>query len=166
MAPSPHALSNDDEPPEVVRFYNVSGDYGSFSNFAPYPIRIKGKDWPTSEHYFQAQKFLDRHDQEIVRNIYCPVVAARTARDPKKHLRDDWDAVKDSIMREAVRAKFTQHEYLREVLLSTGDAEIVEHTNKDTYWADGGDGTGMNMLGKILMEMREELKQVKPGEEE
>ena len=166
MTPPPHTPSDDDELPDVIRFYSVSGEYGFFSNFAPYPVRIGGKDWPTSEHYFQAQKFLDRHDQEAVRKIHCPVVAARMARNPKKHLRDDWDMVKDSVMREAVRAKFTQHEALREALLSTGDVRIVEHTDKDTYWGDGGDGTGANMLGKILMEIRPELKEAKLQDED
>jgi ribA/ribD-fused uncharacterized protein len=61
-------------------------------------------------------------------------------------------------MRTAVRAKFTQHKSLQETLLSTGDAILVEHTVNDSYWGDGGDGTGKNMLGKILVEIRDELK--------
>jgi len=61
-------------------------------------------------------------------------------------------------MVEAVRAKFMQHRQLRNLLLATGDAELVEHTNKDHFWADGGDGTGQNQLGKILMEIRKELR--------
>jgi len=63
-------------------------------------------------------------------------------------------------MREAVRAKFTQHAELREKLVATGEAKIVEHTEKDAYWADGGDGSGKNMLGRILMELRAELRAV------
>jgi predicted NAD-dependent protein-ADP-ribosyltransferase YbiA (DUF1768 family) len=43
--------------PEIIRFYSVGDEYGEFSNFAPYPITLGGKRWPTSEHYFQAQKF-------------------------------------------------------------------------------------------------------------
>jgi hypothetical protein len=62
-------------------------------------------------------------------------------------------------MREAVRAKFTQHLELRAMLLATEDAKIVEHTENDSYWGDGGDGSGRNMLGQILMEIREELRQ-------
>lgn len=58
----------------------------------------------------------------------------------------------------AVRAKFTQHEDLKQVLLSTGDAILVEHTSNDRYWGDGGDGTGRNALGKILMQVREEIR--------
>ena len=60
-------------------------------------------------------------------------------------------------MYEAVLSKFTQHEHLRQILLSTYDARLVEHTSKDNYWGDGGDGSGKNVLGQILMQVREEL---------
>lgn len=86
------------------------------------------------------------------------MIAARMGRDRKRPLRRDWESVKDSVMREAVLAKFTQHEELRELLLGTGDSKLVEHTVNDSYWGDGGDGTGKNMLGIILMEIRKSLQ--------
>jgi N-glycosidase YbiA len=143
---------------DVINFYSVSGDYGCFSNFSPHPIVLKGVTWPTSEHYFQAQKFAGTPDEEEVRQAKSPRVAARMGRSRKRPLRKDWEAVKDQIMYEAVRAKFTQHADLREILLGTGDAEIVEHTENDAYWGDGGDGTGKNRLGQILMKVRERLR--------
>lgn len=142
----------------VIKFYSTKGEYGCFSNFAAYPIELKGKVWPTTEHYFQAQKFPGTEHEEEIRNEKSPMIAARKGRDRKRPLRRDWEAVKDEIMREAVLAKFTQHAELREILLATGDAEIIEHTTNDSYWADGGDGSGLNMLGKILMSVREELR--------
>ena len=60
-------------------------------------------------------------------------------------------------MAEALRAKFTQHDELRDILLSTGDAKLVEHTRRDSYWGDGGGG-GKNMMGQLLMELRDELR--------
>ncbi len=60
-----------------------------------------------------------------------PMIAARMGRSRKRPLRKDWESVKDSIMHEAVLAKFTQHADLREVLLGTGDAKLVEHTEND-----------------------------------
>jgi len=141
----------------VIHFYRVSDDYGCFSNFAAYPIRLDGNLWPTTEHYFQAQKFLDPHHQEQIRLAKSPMIAARRGRDRKKKLRRDWESVKVEVMRNAIRAKFTQHDELRQILLSTGDAQIVEHTERDSYWGDGGDGSGKNMLGRILMEVRQEL---------
>ena len=143
---------------EVVRFYKVDDKYGYFSNFSPHPIKMKGKVWPTSEHYFQAQKFVGTEHEEEIRRVKSPMIAARMGRDRKRPLRHDWESVKDEIMFEAVRAKFTQYEELRKILLATGDAEIVEHTRKDNYWGDRGDGSGRNMLGKTLMLVREELR--------
>jgi ribA/ribD-fused uncharacterized protein len=80
-------------------------------------------------------------------------------RDRMNKLPRDWESVKVSVMTEAVRAKFTQHDELRITLLGTGDAKIVEHTENDDYWGDGGDGSGKNMLGQILMRIRSELKE-------
>ena len=143
---------------DVIHFYSVGGEYGCFSNFSPHPVKLKDKTWPTNEHFFQAQKFAGTPDGEEVRQAKSPMIAARMGRSRKRPLRKDWEAVKDSIMHEAVRAKFTQHTDLREVLLATGDAEIVEKTEKDKYWGDGGDGRGKNQLGQILMEVREGLR--------
>jgi N-glycosidase YbiA len=56
------------------------------------------------------------------------------------------------------RRQFTQHEELITLLLSTGDSKLVEHTENDDYWGDGGDGSGKNMLGRILMQVRESLR--------
>lgn len=142
----------------VINFYSVSDEYGEFSNFAPYPIRLDDKLWPTSENYFQAQKFQDHTHQEEIRKTKSPMVAARMGRSRKRPLRKDWESIKDQVMRTAVLAKFTQHDDLRALLLSTGDAELVEHTTNDSYWGDGGDGSGENMLGRILTEVREQLQ--------
>lgn len=143
---------------ETIRFYSVGDDWGEFSNFADFPITLDGKLWPTSEHYFQAQKFKEAKLRERIRRANTPALAARAGRSRKNPLRRDWDSAKDQVMREAVRAKFTQHPALRELLLSTGDAVLVEHTENDAYWGDGGDGRGKNRLGRILMQVREELR--------
>lgn len=142
----------------TINFYKTTEKYGPFSNFSRHPVTLKGKVWPTSEHYFQAMKFEGTEYEEAVRLTTSPAAAAYVGRDRTLPLRKDWEQVKDDIMREVVRAKFTQHPPLRELLISTGDAILVEHTANDFYWGDGGDGSGKNMLGKILMEIREELK--------
>lgn len=139
---------------KVINFYRTGDEYGFFSNFSAHPITLKGKTWPTTEHYFQAQKFAGTEHEEEIRKANAPNIAARMGRSRSRPLRKDWESVKDDIMREAVRAKFTQHEDLRRQLLETGDATLVEHTERDSYWGDGGDGSGKNMLGRILMEVR------------
>lgn len=142
----------------VINFYSTQGEYGCFSNFSRHPVWLKGKSWPTSEHYFQAQKFAGTTHEEDIRKAKTPGLAAQMGRDRKRPLRQDWEAVKDGIMHEVVLAKFSQHADLKEVLLATGDATLVEHTFNDSYWGDGGDGSGQNMLGQILMRVREELR--------
>jgi ribA/ribD-fused uncharacterized protein len=143
---------------QSITFYHQDKPYGFFSNFSGHAIFVKGKQWPTSEHYFQAQKFEGTEHEELVRLAQTPMICARMGRDRSRPLRPDWEAVKDEVMRTAVRAKFTQHPELRDQLLATGDAYLIEHTKNDSYWGDGGDGSGKNMLGRILMEVREELR--------
>ena len=72
-------------------------------------------------------------------------------------VRADWDRVKESIMKRGVKAKFEQNKEPLLLLLLTANRPIVYHTNTDSFWGDGGDGTGQNKLGKILMEVRTEL---------
>lgn len=140
-----------------IEFYSDTDEYGAFSNFARYEIALRGKRWPTTEHFFQAMKFEDVASQTEIRCAKTPMIAARMGRDRKRKLRHDWERVKVGIMREAVEAKFRQHAELRALLLSTGDATLVEHTDNDDFWGDGGDGSGRNELGRILMAVREVL---------
>ncbi len=143
--------------PELIRFYSEGDAFGELSNFAAFPITVDGVRWPTSEHYFQGQKFLDQRSQLRIRGAKTPMIAARLGRERGGGLRRDWEAVKDEVMYIAVRAKFRQHDHLRKLLLATGQAKLVEHTENDAYWGDGGDGRGKNMLGRILMRVRAEL---------
>ncbi len=143
----------------VLRFYSVGDELGELSNFALFPITVDGERWPTVEHYFQAHKFDDVAYRKRIRQARTPMAAAQLGRDRSRKLRKDWESVKVSVMRAAVLAKFTQHPELRELLLATGDAKLVEHTDSDDFWGDGGDGRGKNMLGRILMEVRDSLKE-------
>jgi ribA/ribD-fused uncharacterized protein len=143
---------------ETIRFYSVAEAYGEFSNFAAYPIVLASKRWPTSEHYFQAQKFLDATLRDRIRKAKSPMIAARLGRDRSSPLRRDWESIKVGVMTDAVLAKFSQHQDLAELLLATGDALLVEHTENDSYWGDGGDGSGKNMLGQVLMRVRDRLR--------
>jgi len=142
----------------MIKFYRVKDDYGWMSNFAKYSIQIDMKMWPTVEHYFQAQKFPDNPEyQELIRKQKSAMTSAQMGRDRNYPLRADWEEVKDSIMLKALRAKINQHPELLLALKETGDEELVEHTSNDNYWGDGGDGSGKNMLGKLLMQIRADI---------
>jgi N-glycosidase YbiA len=142
----------------VINFYSTTGEHGCFSNFFRSRIFLDGKHWRTTEHYFQAMKYKGTPREEEVRNAKTPAEAANLGRSRKYPLRKDWESVKESVMREALVAKFTQHAELRAILLGTGDALLVEHTVNDSYWGDGGDGSGKNRLGHLLMSVRDELR--------
>jgi N-glycosidase YbiA len=143
---------------DSIQFYHLNKPYGFFSNFAPYPICLKEKIWLTTEHYFQAQKFANTFHEEEIRLAPTPRDAAEMGRDRGRPLRKDWNAIKNEVMREALYAKFSQHPDLSQKLLATGDLKLIEHTQNDRYWGDGGDGSGVNMLGKLLMEVREQIR--------
>ena len=142
-----------------ILFYRLNEAYGEFSNFSPHAIELKGLVWPTSEHYFQAQKFAGTEHEEAIRQTKSPMIAARMGRSRERPLRPDWETTKDDIVREALHAKFTQHPNLRSLLLHDEDAELIEHTRNDRYWADSGDGTGRNRLGQLLMELRSQFRE-------
>ncbi len=144
---------------ERITFYEARAEHGYLSNFWPAPITLNGVIWPTSEHYFQAQKFSQSEHQEAIRRVASPMIAARMGRSRARPLRADWEAVKEEVMLTALRAKFSQHLDLCQQLLATGDALLIEHTPRDTYWGDGADGHGLNRLGQLLMQTREELRQ-------
>ena len=76
---------------KIINFYSTKEAYGEFSNFAAFPIEIDARIWPTSEHYFQSQKFAGTEHEEIVRTTPSPMTAAKIGRDRNRPLRTDWD---------------------------------------------------------------------------
>ena len=142
----------------MTEIKSFSGKHRFLSNFA-YMGGVTGTDgrhWPSVEHAFQACKTLDRAAQEHIRQCRTSGGAKRAGR--AVQLRDDWEQIKDEKMLLIVRAKFTQNPELRQMLLDTGDAILIEGNNwGDTYWGQCN-GVGQNKLGIILMQVREELK--------
>lgn len=141
-----------------IYFYTTTDTYGCFSNFSRHGFELDGWYWPTAEHYFQAQKFVGTEHAGHVARARTPKEAAERGRSRAVPLRPDWEAVKDGVMRAAVRRKFETHADIRAVLLGTGDETLVENAPGDYYWGCGADGSGRNMLGIILMEVRAALR--------
>ena len=148
-----------------INFYNRDDPYYEFTNFYYAPINLDGKMWPTSEHYFQAQKFVGTPFVEQIRQLSRPREAFDFTRDPKVSYwrRNDWERIKEDVMYKALLAKFTQHYDLRKQLLETEDRKLVEHSPYDSYWGDGGDGKGKNRLGVLLEKLRSELQRGQKG---
>lgn len=143
---------------EPILFYGKSKPAFFCSNFYPASFILDGKRWPTSEHYFQAMKFEDAGLQEQVRKINSPMVAAIMGRREDLPCRKDWLSVRDSVMKKALVAKFSQNDDIRKELLATGNAKLIEDSPTDFYWGWGQDRSGVNRLGQLLMEVRAELQ--------
>ncbi len=140
---------------KITRFRDK---YRCYSNFHPSIIVDDfGIKYPTVEHVFQASKTLNRNERRRIARMKTPAEAKKYGR--KVKLRDDWEEVKVSIMKAFVRQKFSNNPALKKILLNSGNAIIEEQNNwSDTFWGiDERTGKGENHLGRILMEIREEL---------
>jgi ribA/ribD-fused uncharacterized protein len=142
---------------QTIYFYTSTGAFGFLSNFSRHGFELHGRYWPTAEHCFQAQKFAGTPYEEQIRRAPSPKEAKRLGRSRERPIRDDWEQVKDRVMQEAVRRKFETHADIREKLLATGDASLVESSPGDYYWGCGADGSGLNKLGEILMAVRQQF---------
>ncbi|WP_431881705.1 NADAR family protein [Micromonospora chalcea] len=151
--------------PSILAVINTFKDRWAFlSNFHPAPLRWEGIHYPTSEHAFNAGKTLDRGRRLWIAGASSPWVAKQRGR--QVPLRPGWDVeVRYQVMAEVLKAKFTAHPGRVDALLSTGNADLIEG-NKwcDTHWGrcfcarDGHLGVGENHLGRLLMELRAELR--------
>ena len=138
-------------------------EYRFLSNFYQSPVTLDGLTYPNAEAAFQAQKCEKEEDKVKYTLVKNPVVAKRMGK-KEPNLPENWREISYGIMLEVVRAKFSLPE-MKEKLLTTGDAELVEGNNHhDNLWGDCAcprctAKVGQNRLGKILMQVREELKQ-------
>lgn len=144
--------------PWDVLFYGSADDYFELSNFYPRSIQIKGLYWPSTGHYYQAQKFTQATAQEKIRHAGTCDEAFHLGHKMPGERVAAWQGQKIHVMREALYAKFKQNEDLRKVLLATGDALIKEKSAKNNFWGIGMDGQGQNHLGRLLMELRGHLR--------
>ena len=141
-----------------VFFYEQ--DFYVLSNFSSFTIERDRILFPTSEHAYHYYKFV-----ESAPHLARAIVDLRSAHDAfkfaelnKQFRRPDWDVVKESIMKSILLDKVSQHSYVKYKLLQTGDRILVEDSWRDGVWGWGADKQGQNLLGKIWMEIRSELK--------
>ncbi|MGF1682206.1 GTP cyclohydrolase II [Photobacterium minamisatsumaniensis] len=147
---------------DEIQFYEPDEVHGFLSNFSPSPILLSNEVWPTSEHYYQAQKFEEPSIQKEILLAETPDEAFSLSRKYADKVKQDWMDVRHAVMRYIVFEKFRQNSQLTHLLVSTGDNLLTEHSHKDNYWGDGGDGKGQNELGKILMEVRDYFSEIEP----
>lgn len=127
------------------------------SAYSRYGFELDEAEWPSVEHYYQGMKFDDMDTRELIRAADHPANAAKLAKANKKKIRKDWKQVREVMMTRAVYIKCRTHASVAELLLATGDTQIVETTMYDYYWGCGRDGRGHNTFGKVLMAVRDKL---------
>jgi ribA/ribD-fused uncharacterized protein len=140
-----------------VLFYG--GEFGyCFSNFAAFSVVWRGRTWQTSEHAFQASCF---DDKRIIEEIFSASSAHDALKLAIKYIdqaRPTWKDDRLVKMKEICKAKLDQHPYIQKALNQTGDLLLVEDSPKDEYWGRGANWQGENHLGRVWMELREEVK--------
>jgi ribA/ribD-fused uncharacterized protein len=140
-----------------IRFLKVKEPNGYLSNFFPRNVRYGGLVWKCNERLYQAQKHKGTQYYHGIHQAETSWKAMKLGRAIPTSVQN-WDFVKDDTMRTCAFLKFIQNRDLRQELLSTGDARIVEAGGHDSYWAEGPDGKGLNRLGVIHMEIRAVLR--------
>jgi hypothetical protein len=140
-----------------VFFYEQ--EFYVLSNFSSFKVFHKGWMFQTSEHAYHWEKFVE--NPQIQHRIWgAPSAheAFQIAQQERTKRRPDWDLVKYSIMKDILVSKCLQHSYVRKKLLETGDRELIEDSWRDDVWGWGPNKDGQNLLGKLWMEIREQLK--------
>jgi ribA/ribD-fused uncharacterized protein len=125
--------------------------------FSAHEVEIDSVVYKTAEHAYQALR-VRLSAREAVQNTRSPMDAWRVGQHCKERGEIVPDFDKDALMEKIFRAKLAQHQDVREVLLATGDRELLKVYDTDYYWGTGADGTGENKMGKLWMKLREELR--------
>ncbi|MFA6982088.1 MAG: NADAR family protein [Patescibacteria group bacterium] len=144
---------------KLVGFYER--EFYCFSNFSSFSVRWKGRLWQTSEHAYQASRFMGK-DPKVVEMIFKSRSADAAYKIAQKYIGSDFDDYGDSDlknMESILRAKLKQNPYVMHKLLQTGKRKIVEDSPKDSFWGWDEKRDGRNELGKLWMKLRDEIVQ-------
>lgn len=136
-----------------------------FSPYSAHAIEVDGVVYSTVEHAYQCQRYTDQKIIEEIRAARSPVKVWAVSSKYKAVQIPEFkqDEYKLGVMKKLMRLKVDQHEDVRRALIDSGDIKIVKHITTyppgDGFWDDGKDGTGLNHMGRMWMEIREEIKQ-------
>ncbi len=135
----------------------LGGGYNCFSNLSSYSVEIDGMLFMTSEHAYQSAKFFDTLTKVKIINARSGYDAKMIAEENIKDINPQWDNIKFHVMELILREKLNQHPHIQKKLLETGNRDIIEASDTDSFWGWGSDKKGQNNHGKIWMKLREEL---------
>lgn len=129
------------------------------ASFSRHQVSLDGANWPSVEHYFHGMKFLEPELREVILCATHPADARRLAKKHRRRIRADWKQIEQTVMTRGVYVKCRSHEDAATALLATGDLRIVETSQYDYQWGCGRDGRGNNAYGKVLMAVRDRLRE-------
>lgn len=147
---------------ESIGFWGTEGLYGCFSNFYPCKFTWVGQNFCCFEQAFMYSKAIYFVDYETANKILKesdPLKIKHLGREVKNYDDEKWSAVRSHFMFQINIAKFQSNSSLKETLLKTGDAYLYEDSPFDYIWGIGKKGTGQNLLGKVLMEVRTAIRE-------
>lgn len=147
-------------PPAVEKYYLSRSDVNHpLSSYSKFGFDLDGAEWLSVEHYYQGMKFEEGELRDSIRSTSHPEEAMKLAKANKGKIRKDWSKVREVMMTRAVYIKCRTHERVATALLSTGNQPIAENSQYDYFWGCGRDGRGANTFGKVLMSVRDKLRE-------
>lgn len=129
------------------------------ASYSRHAIELDGGQWPSVEHYYQAMKFEDEDYRDQIRTAHHPADAAKLGESKKHGRRKDWDKVKATYMIRGIYTKCHSHPEVARALLDSGEVVLVENSQYDYFWGCGRDTRGHNTYGKVLMAVRDKLRE-------
>lgn len=154
-------MFNNDQ--QTVVHVSMSDSTDPLASFSRHSVSLDGAEWPSVEHYFQGMKFLAPELRALLLGAAHPADARKLAKQHRRRIRTDWKQIEETVMTRGVYVKCRTHEDAAAALLATGDNRILETSQYDYHWGCGRDGRGNNAYGKILMAVRDKLREL-PGE--
>lgn len=144
---------------ETALHFSMNNPEDGWSRNSNHPFTLEGCEWPTVEHYFQAMRFVSGDYAEAIRTAPTVAAAQKLGGRWLKRKRPDWKQIEAVVMTRALYTKCRTYPHIAESLLATGEQLLVEDSQYDYHWGCGRDRRGHNLYGKILMKVREKLRE-------
>jgi ribA/ribD-fused uncharacterized protein len=153
------AIGDDTSYSDADCIYFYIGRFDAFDNYSANVIKHEGLEFYTTEHYYHWNKFADVDTElaEVIRLARSPAEAHRLARVHRDLIPTDWNHRKLDVMRSGLEMKLEQHPDVRAALKLTGDRRLIENSSDDLFWGIGRSGQGENWMGRLWMELRDEI---------
>ena len=143
----------------MIEFYKEFGELGYLANYSNHGFTKDGVFYKTVEHYYQSEKFDDPEIKNKIINADTPKEASNIGRDRNLKRIDDFKSIKNQVMFDGILEKFRQHRDIAYKLIETRNKKIAEATIDEYYWGIGKDKSGKNVIGDILVRVRERIKE-------